>query len=63
MYENKKVTDEDIQSLIDGELLDDLSDDLLEAILNDPESFEKFTYYVQQREHLRIWWRTNKLEH
>ncbi len=63
MFETKTITDEDIQSLIDGELDNASGDQIFEEILNSPVLFGKLAYYMGQREQLRIWWDAHNREH
>lgn len=57
--DNGKVTDLDIQALIDGELDAQRGHYVLTAIQQDPALFNRYTLYQKQKNLLKNWWKDN----
>ena len=54
-----KITDLDIQALVDGELPPDVKSRYLEIINHSPDLFRRYNMYMQQKTLLKIWYKDN----
>ncbi len=57
--EEFKITDMDIQALIDNELPPDRQRLVLESIEKSPDLYKRFTLYMHQKKLLKMWWKDN----
>lgn len=63
MSECAKISDEDLQLLVDGELPEILTHQVIQTVLANPHLFRKLMQHLNQRDSLRIWWHMHKMEH
>jgi anti-sigma factor RsiW len=56
---DRKVTDYDIQALIDGELDEEQKKQVLEALTSDQALFSRYLVYKRQKGLLKSWWKDN----
>jgi len=54
-----RITDMDIQALVDKELEPGREKLILAAIQHSPELFKRYTTYVHQKTLLKKWWKDN----
>jgi hypothetical protein len=54
-----KITDYDIQALVDGELGDSQCTELLEVVVSDPALYNRYLLYKRQKNLLKSWWKDN----
>lgn len=54
-----KITDMDIQALIDNELDPERERLVLETIERSPDLYKRFTMYLHQKKLLKLWWKDN----
>ena len=57
--DNKTITDLDIQALIDGEIDDQSSLALMDAMNRDPGLYNRYLVYKKQKSLLKSWWKDN----
>lgn len=55
----EKITDYDIQALVDGEVPDKQSLALYEAVTRDPALYNRYLLYKKQKSLLKSWWKDN----
>jgi anti-sigma factor RsiW len=56
---SKRITDLDIQALVDGEVDEKTSVALLQAVTNDPNLYNRYMLYQKQKKLLKSWWKDN----
>lgn len=54
-----KITDFDIQALIDGQVDDQTCVSLVEQINKDPTLYNRYLLYKKQKNLLKSWWKDN----
>lgn len=55
----KNITDLDIQALVDGQVDEQASIRLMEAITGDPALYKRYQTYRKQNKLLKLWWKDN----
>lgn len=55
----EKITDYDIQALVDGEVSDIRYVALFEAVSKDPALYNRYLLYKNQKNLLKSWWKDN----
>lgn len=55
----KSITDLEIQALVDGEVDDRSSVELLDALQRDPTLYNRYLLYKKQKSLLKSWWKDN----
>lgn len=55
----EKITDYDIQALVDGEVTDNQYVALFDAVTNDPALYNRYLLYKKQKNLLKSWWKDN----
>lgn len=55
----EKITDYDIQALVDGEVTDNQYVALFEAVNSDPALYNRYLLYKKQKNLLKSWWKDN----
>jgi hypothetical protein len=56
---NANITDYDIQALVDGEIDDCKSIGIMEALMRDPNMYNRYLLYKKQKSLLKSWWKEN----
>ena len=54
-----KITDMDIQALIDGQMDEPSAARISDAIARDPTLAQRYAQYAKQKKLLQIWWKDN----
>lgn len=57
--DEEKITDMDIQALIDNELGFDRQQAVLQRIESSPDLQKRYALYVHQKNLLKLWWKDN----
>ena len=55
----KGITDFEIQALVDGEVDDRTSVELMDALQRDPSLYNRYLLYKKQKSLLKSWWKDN----
>lgn len=56
---DQKINDLEIQALVDGELEDPRSVELMDALTQDPALYNRYLLYKKQKSLLKSWWKDN----
>lgn len=56
---DQKINDLEIQALVDGELEDPRSVELMNALTQDPALYNRYLLYKKQKSLLKSWWKDN----
>ena len=59
VMEKEKITDMDIQALVDDELAPERQKLVMDMIQRSPDLYKRYTLYVHQKNLLKTWWRDN----
>lgn len=54
-----KITDLDIQALVDGEIIGDRKQALMDSLTCHPDLYKRFLLYQKQKNLLKSWWKDN----
>ena len=54
-----KITDMDIQALVDGQMEKSAADKLMEILMRDPALLNRYKVYQKQKSLLKSWWKDN----
>lgn len=59
VMEKEKITDMDIQALVDDELAPERQKLVMDMIQRSPDLYKRYTLYIHQKNLLKAWWRDN----
>jgi anti-sigma factor RsiW len=59
IMDDEKITDLDIQALVDDELDPERQRLVMDYIQSSPDLYKRYTLYVHQKKLLKSWWRDN----